>query len=683
MAERIIHLLTEQLASQIAAGEVVERPASALKELVENALDAGAHLVSVELERGGGAMLTVTDDGCGMGREDAILALRRHATSKIRDAADLTAIRTLGFRGEALAAIASVARIVLRTRRPGDDHGVELLASGGEIERVGVCAIAPGTRIEVRDLFFNTPARLKFLKTVATEQGAAIAAVQRLALANYRVAFSLSGDGRKLIAAPRARAPLERLRQLFGAKLAERMLAFDYRAGGARAWGLAATSQESFATPRMVFSFVNGRAVRDRILARAIAQAYQTLIPRGRHPAVALFVELRAEEVDVNVHPMKTEVRFRHAGALFELVYHALRVRLSDQTAASGGGAHPTAGPIGASNRIGESGGRPLRLVADPPVTSKSVQHPLGLGYRGAVKCEPAGEAGNGESHHRGVAHGWGGGPVDDESIGAARNGAADGCAVNGVPDDGSGGAVDSAGAAESVLSGDRSAAPELSLPELSPPRTEVSPQAAPGMIRPGGAPVPRYSELRMLGQLFAGYIVLEDDDGLVLVDQHAAHERVTFERLSAQLRAGGVRSQALLTPATLELGPARAAQVLAGLAELGAIGFELEPFGPSTLLLKGVPAVFGAAGGMALLTDLLDGIGENGLRARGADAFEDLLKRLACHGSVRVGRVLAPGEISALLAELDATAFKSNCPHGRPVHIRFPRGQIERLFRR
>jgi DNA mismatch repair protein MutL len=701
---RIIHILPERVASQIAAGEVVERPASTLKELVENALDAGARTVSVELERGGGALIAVGDDGCGMGREDATLALRRHATSKIRDAADLTVIRTLGFRGEALAAIASVARMTLRTRRPADDHGVAIAATGGEIERVEACAMAPGTRIEVRELFFNTPARLKFLKTVATEQGAAAVALQRIAIANYRVAFTLTGDGRSLIALPRAAAPLERLRQLCGAKLAERMLGFDYRTGAGRAWGLAATSQESFATPRMVFTFVNGRAVRDRLLARAITQAYQTLLPRGRHPAVVLFVELRAEEVDVNVHPMKTEVRFRHAGALFELVYHALRARLSDQTVAGSGGDRQTAaggtnqtaaggtnqsaasgddqsaGAVGEDQQTAACGGRnddpdtiggnpraadhrssglrerPLRLVADVPIIS-NVQRALGLGYGGGGRAAAAGSgnggrAGSGESLSDGSASG---------NDGADRGGA-----VHRI--------INGAGMAQPAAPRASDGAAEIGIEQPTGQWTGTASR---------GAPVPRYAELKVLGQLFAGYIVLEDGDGLLLVDQHAAHERVTFERLSAQLRAGGVRSQALLAPATLELPPARAAQVAAGLAELGAIGFELEPFGPSTLLLKGVPAVFGAEGGLRLLTDLLDGIGEGGLGGRGAGAFEDLLKRLACHGSVRVGRVLAPGEIAALLAALDATPFKSNCPHGRPVHIRFGRNQIERLFRR
>ena len=650
MTQRIVHILAEQVASQIAAGEVVERPASALKELVENALDAGARNITVEIERGGAGLIAVADDGCGMGREDAILALRRQATSKIRDAADLAAIRTLGFRGEALAAIASVARMVLRTRRDADDHGVEIVASGGEIERVEAWAMAPGTRIEVRELFLNTPARLKFLKTVATEQGAAAEAIQRLALANFSVAFALIADGRKLATTPRATSLRERMRQLFGAKMADQMIAFDHRAGTARAWGLAATSQESFATARMVFTFVNGRAVRDRILARAIAQAYQSLLPRGRHPAVALMVELRPEEVDVNVHPMKTEVRFRNTGALFELAYHALRARLADQTAGGGelhtaDGGEPGSVAVGDGPRLAAAalanraasgpdatpapanayGDRPLRLVADAPA-ARLEQRALGLGYGGAPRAAVA-EAGFARA--------------------AAGSGAAAGAALDG-------------------------AAP-----------------AANGMR---AAPIPRYSELRVIGQLFAGYIVLEDssaiaDDGLILVDQHAAHERVTFERLKHEMRAGGVRTQALLAPVPLELALGRAAQVIAGLAELRAIGFELEQFGASTLLLKAVPAVFGANGdGLRLLADVIEGMGEAGGRSRGAhevSAIEDLLKRLACHGSVRVGRMLAADEIAALLVALDATPFKTNCPHGRPVHIRFARGAIERLFRR
>ncbi|MGA8795198.1 DNA mismatch repair endonuclease MutL, partial [Candidatus Binatus sp.] len=332
MPEHIVHILPEQVASQIAAGEVVERPASAVKELIENSLDAGARSVSVEILGGGSALIAVGDDGSGMTRADAILSLRRHATSKIRSAADLSAIRTLGFRGEALASIASVSHLRMQTRRAADEHGVEVAAEAGNIEDTRTCAMAAGTRIEVRQLFFNTPARLKFLKTLATEQGAIAEAFQRIALANHRIAFRLTADGRTIFDLPRANSVLERFRQVLGPRIASRMLAFDLDRPGVRAQGLAATSQESFATGRMIFTFVNGRSVRDRVLIRAIEQAYQTLIPRGRHPAALLFVNMRHEDVDVNVHPMKTEVRFRNGGAVFDVVYHAIRDRLADQT---------------------------------------------------------------------------------------------------------------------------------------------------------------------------------------------------------------------------------------------------------------------------------------------------------------------------------------------------------------
>jgi DNA mismatch repair protein MutL len=624
MAERIVHILPERVASQIAAGEVVERPASALKEMVENSLDAGARAISIEIEHGGAELIAVGDDGCGMGREDAMLSLRRHATSKIRDAADLIAIRTFGFRGEALASMASVARLRLQTRRAADAHGVELIVEGGEGGPARACAMAAGTRIEVRDLFFNTPARLKFLKTMATEQGAAAEAVQRLALGNYTVAFRLEADGRTLFDLPRAASALERMRQIFGTRIAAQMIPFEFARAGMRAWGLCAKSQESYPTPRLMLTFVNRRTIRDRVLMRAITQAYQTLIPRGRYPAAALFLELSPEEVDVNVHPMKTEVRFRRAGAVFELVYHALRSRLADQGAEAApdvavgdvagvavsiaaetpgvgaAAAWPAAtmpSAIMAPITVDGAPERPLRLVADAVVAPRESQPPLGLGF----------------------------------GRGADRNTAI----------------VSATG------------------------------------ITAGRVAAPAYAGLRVLGQIFAGFVALEGEDGLILIDQHAAHERVTFEKLRAELHAGGIRVQPMLTPATIELNPARAAQVTAALPELRAIGFELEPFGPATVLLKGAPAVFGAEGGVRLLTEMIDSIGDNGLRTPGEGAFEELLKTLACHGSVRAGRTLEMREIVELLTELDRTEFKTNCPHGRPVHIEFRRGQIERMFRR
>jgi DNA mismatch repair protein MutL len=610
VSDHIVHILPEQVASQIAAGEVVERPASAVKELVENSLDAGARSVSVEILGGGSALIAVADDGCGMTRADAILSLRRHATSKIRSAADLSAIRTLGFRGEALASIASVSHLRMQTRRAADEHGVEVAAEAGNIEDTRTCAIAAGTRIEVRQLFFNTPARLKFLKTLATEQGAIAESFQRVALANHHVAFRLTADGRVIFDLPRANSVLERFRQLFGSKLATRMLAFDLDRPGLRAQGLAASSHESFATGRMIFTFVNGRSVRDRMLIRAIEQAYQTLIPRGRHPAAMLFVDMRPEDVDVNVHPMKTEVRFRNGGAVFDVVYHAIRDRLADQT---------------------DSASAAATVDAPAPFTDDAAM--------GLITMSPKG--------------------AQDRSDDRAPSMRSD-TPLRLVPD----AAVEKAFQRPLTLAYDRDA------------------RIGPTALAPA-APIPMYSRLRVIGQIFAGYIALETEEGLLLIDQHAAHERVTFEKLRRELRDGGIRTQAMLAPVPVELNPARASQVQAALTEIRAMGFEVEPFGPTTLLLKGAPAVFGPEGGAKLLGDMIESMGDAGFRGGGEAAFENWLKQLACHGSVRVGRVLELAEIHSLLAELDRTEFKTNCPHGRPVHIQFGRGQIERMFRR
>jgi DNA mismatch repair protein MutL len=622
MRLRTIHILPEQVASQIAAGEVVERPASAIKELVENSLDAGAHSVLVEIERGGTASIIVADDGCGMSREDALLSIRRHATSKVRAAADLIAIRSFGFRGEALASIASVAELRLQTRCADDASGVELLVNAGDVEQTRECALAPGTTIQVRNLFFNTPARLKFMKTEATEQGAAAEVLQRLALANRRVAFHFTANNRRIFELPRAASLLERMRDLYGAKLAERMLPFAQGNGSVRIGGLASMSHESLAAPRLIFTYVNNRPVRDRMLMRAIARAYETLLPRGRHPVVALFIELPPEEVDVNVHPMKTEVRFRRGGQLFELVYLVLRERLKEQTSVEqttpsvAGTFSPSSGPATApsgwishgqqsvesssiqfsaaaeaprSDAVAE---RPLRLIPDS-ISTQTVQVPLRLGF--------------GHS--------------------------------NGAPDQGNGSVA--------------------------------------------ARPVPRYSGLRVIGQLFAGFIALEGENGLILVDQHAAHERVTFEQLRREFRAGGIYVQPMLTPVPLDLNPARVARTIALLPELRAMGFEVEPFGSAAVLLKGAPAVFAPSDSLKLLSDMLDSMGENGFRIDSQGALEEWLKTLACHGSLRVGRVLEMREIRSLLEQLDRTEFKTNCPHGRPVYVEFGRSQLERMFRR
>jgi DNA mismatch repair protein MutL len=379
------------------------------------------------------------------------------------------------------------------------------------------------------------------------------------------------------------------------------------------------------------------------VLQRAVQQAYDTLIPRGRYPATAVFVEMRPEDVDVNVHPMKTEVRFRNSGAVFEAVYHALRARLADQTADRTLGGAPEGAAFAVAQRPEAIGALivpsdsipPLRLVPDAPSGARAEQRALGLGAPGPKwNSSTAAE----------VAALYDA-PARDELSGALAP-----AAING------GAQV---------------------IPLVHPHGNQIPDKQIPDKQ------IPMYSRLRVVGQLFAGYIALESDDGLILVDQHAAHERVTFEKLRAELHAGGIRVQAMLTPVPIELNPARAPQVYQTLGEFRAMGFELEPFGPATLLLKGAPAVFGADGGARLLVEMIDAMGEDGFRLGSATAFEDLLRQLACHGSVRVGRVLREPEISALLEELDRTEFKTNCPHGRPVHIQWGRGLIERMFRR
>jgi DNA mismatch repair protein MutL len=622
MELRTIHILPEQVASQIAAGEVVERPGSAIKELVENSLDAGAHSILVEIQQGGTASIIVADDGGGMSREDALLSIRRHATSKVREAADLTAIRTFGFRGEALASIASVAELRLQTRRSEDACGVELLVNAGDIEQARDCALAPGTTIQVRSLFFNTPARLKFMKTAATEQSAAAEVLQRLALANRRVAFRFTADSRRIFELPRASSLLERMRNLYTAKLAERMLPFEYGNGSVRISGLTSMSHESLATPRLVFTYVNNRPVRDRMLMRAIARAYETLLPRGRHPVVALFIELPPEEVDVNVHPMKTEVRFRRGGQVFELVYFVLRERLKEQTT-----------QVAASSF--SAAGEPATSLTSPS-----------SGLCDGEKQEPV---------------------VSDSILFSSTAGALGSDAVAERP---------------LQLIPDSIATRAVQVPlRLGFAHTNSGPGQDKGDI--AGRPVPRYSSLRVIGQLFAGFVALEAEDGLILVDQHAAHERVTFEQLRREFRAGGICVQPMLTPVPLDLNPARMARTIALLPELRAMGFEVEPFGSAAVLLKGAPAVFAPGDSLRLLSDMLDSMGENSFRIDSQGAIEEWLKTLACHGSLRVGRVLEMREITSLLEQLDRTEFKTNCPHGRPVYVEFGRSQLERMFRR
>ncbi len=621
--EGIVHVLDEQVASQIAAGEVVERPASVVKELIENALDAGAKRITIDIAGGGRELVRVSDDGCGMSPRDAEMCLRRHATSKIRTIKDLDNISTFGFRGEALASIASVSRLELRTRRPQDEFGFVVRAVGGEGVEAAQCAMAPGTQVEARDLFFNTPARLKFLKSAIAEHAAITDCVERLALCRPDVSFRLNNNQRERLDFPRASSLLERIRQVFGDKFANELVSFKFAAERLLVRGFASRPTLSFASSRMMFVFVNGRPVRDKLLSRAVVQAYAGLLPRDRFPAVALFVDLPAHEVDVNVHPMKLEVRFRYPGAIFEASYRALRDALAGQEAATDG------------DDLDVTHLGPLVCSAETEVRGSASDKAEGTSSGAQLLSAPPSQPGLRL--------------VVDRSPGQV-----------------------SAPQRASVSSSYAFSPALLNMPN----RTEAIDQPS----------VPTsfsFAELRLLGQLLASYIVLEGHDGLLLVDQHAAHERITYEKLRAEFKSGGIKIQPRLVPYPLEVSGELALEVTSAVSAFRTLGFDLEAFGGRTVVLRGSPALFGPEEGVRLFRDLLDSVGSDGFAVDNLAACEAKLKLLACHGSIRAGKTLSQEEMAALLRELDQTPFNTNCPHGRPVFVRFGLNQIERLFRR
>jgi DNA mismatch repair protein MutL len=586
MASARIRLLPETTANRIAAGEVVERPAAAVKELVENALDAGATRIAVSLEEGGIGRILVEDDGSGMSAEDLDLAVERHATSKLPEEAALFRIASLGFRGEALPSIGAVARLTL-TSRNGSGAAHAISVEGGRKSAVVPAAGPPGTRVEVRDLFFATPARRAFLKSPRSEAEAAVDAVRRLALAWPGVAFRVELDGRLALSLP-AQPRDARIAALLGAEFAAAALPVEAMRGDLRLSGLAAAPTHTRATAEHQHLVVNRRPVRDPQLRAALRLAYRELIPRGRHPAAALFLDLPPEQVDVNVHPMKTELRFRDAEGVRGLLISALR-----RTLAVGVGELPQARPEAPATGFAES--------APPPILP-----------------------------------GW-------------------------------------------------SPAPARSPPRSSMPRLPLG-FAAP---QPAPPPLPELSAEegplgRPLAQLLSTYILAEAPDGaLVLVDQHAAHERLTHEALKAQLAEGAVRSQPLLLPAVVERPAADIARLLEAAPALARLGLEIEGFGPGAVLVRALPALLGNPDPAPLLADLAEELAESGEGLALADRLDAAIARLACHGSIRAGRRLAPAEMAALLRRMEATPRAATCSHGRPTFIRLDQAALEKLFGR
>ena len=604
-----VRQLSEAVVNRIAAGEVVERPASVVKELVENALDAGAHRIDVLTDGGGRRLICVTDDGEGMTRADLALAVERHATSKLADD-DLVSIRTLGFRGEALPSIGAVARLTIATRHAGEPHAWGIEVDASVKSEVKPAALGEGTRVEVRDLFHATPARLKFLKLDRTEAEAVREVVRRLAMSRPDVAFTLAGEERApatfAAALPGAAGRLARLGDVLGADFRANAVEIAAEREGVVIDGYAALPTLTRANALGQYLFVNGRPVRDKLLLGAVRGAYADYLPRDRHPVLALFVTLPAREVDVNVHPAKAEVRFRNAGLVRALIVHALKAALGRE-----------------GTRAATTGGS-ATIAAFRPARSFP--------------------------HSRGGNAGW------DWRRSLA---APDAARVAAMPL--------RAGLAEAAQAAFDTGMPAADLHDAA--------DAAPETLNhPLGA---------ARAQVHETYIVAQTQDGLVIVDQHAAHERIVYERLKAALEKSGVARQILLIPEIVELDEADVGRLAARAEELVRYGLVLEAFGPGAVALRETPSLLGEIDGAGLVRDLAEHMSEWDETLPLERRLMQVASSMACHGSVRAGRRLKPEEMNALLREMEATPNSGQCNHGRPTYVELKLADIERLFGR
>jgi DNA mismatch repair protein MutL len=625
--------------NRIAAGEVVERPASVVKELIENALDAGARRIDVLTDGGGRRLIRIADDGAGMTRTDVTLAVERHATSKLDDD-DLHAIRTLGFRGEALPSIGAVARLAITTRHAGEPHAWAIGVDAGAKSEVRPAALGAGTCVEVRDLFYATPARLKFLKTDRTEAEAIRDAVRRLAMSRPDVGFTLAGEERAQVtwaaALPDAPGRLVRLGDVLGAEFRANAVAIAAGREGFSLAGFAGLPTYSKANALSLYLFVNGRAVRDKLMLGAVRAAYADYLPRDRHPVVALFVTLDPREVDVNVHPAKTEVRFRDAGLVRSMMVGALRDALARE-----------------SGRAASTGGT-ASVAAFRPGAPRPNAPPMRWGERSSA--ERAWSPGLAQSA----------GPVFENPAAAlagfsAAPQAAYEAGVQAVWDAAQDGFRDGAQAAF----------------DAGPPSADARAAANAGadlIERPLGA---------ARAQVHETYIVAQTRDGMVIVDQHAAHERLVYERMKAALEKSGVARQILLIPDIVELDECDVERLAARADELARFGLVLEAFGPGAVAVRETPSLLGEIDSGALVHDLADHMAEWDEALPLERRLMHVAATLACHGSVRAGRRLKPEEMNALLREMEATPNSGQCNHGRPTYVELKLADIERLFGR
>lgn len=605
-----IRRLPETLVNRIAAGEVVERPASALKELIENAIDAGASRISVRLVSGGIDLIEVSDDGSGMSPDDMALALERHATSKLPDEA-IEKVVTLGFRGEALPSIASVSRLTLESR-VSDADGWYRSVDNGQLISEGPSALPPGTKVRVEGLFEKIPARRKFLRTPRSEYAAALDTVRRLAMANPSIAFSLEHDGRITLQVQGEQNRPQRVAALTDRALADNSVIIELEREGIRLGGVAGLPTFNRGVADHQYLFVNGRPVKDRLLVGAVRGAYADLLARDRHPVVALFVDLPGEMVDVNVHPAKTEVRFREPGMVRGLIVSGLKRALDE----AGFRSVQRPNPAALGNWQVEKPSpvpRPSGLF-DRPTTPYFAPHSPDAALATAVH-----DAVQPYSSEQAV------GPVQDDYLIAAR--------------------------------------------------AEVALEAVP-QVRQFPLGVAR-------GQVAQTYIVAEAEDGLVIVDQHAAHERLVLERMRKGVEGQGVPRQGLLLPEVIELDEAACDRLETRSEELLSFGLEIERFGPGAILVRSTPAMLGSGDITALLQDLGDELGAFDEALSLKERIDHVAATMACHGSVRAGRVLSVTEMNALLREMEVTPHSGQCNHGRPTWVKLAHSDIEELFGR
>ncbi len=649
-----IRVLPENLANQIAAGEVVERPASVIKELVENSIDAGASRLQIDVELGGRRLIRIIDDGAGMIRDDSILAFERHATSKIYTLEDLAAIATLGFRGEALASIASVAKVELLTKTAADDVATRVTVEGGRLLDMKDAARDTGTTITVRDLFFNTPARRKFMRSEATENYHLTSVVTHYALAHPEIAFTLTNNGREVLRASPARDLRERAFQIFGAGLLESLLPVD---GGrefvAKVTGFVSAPRERRTTRDSQFFFVNGRFVRDKTITGGLLEGYRSVLPHGVYPVAFIFVEISPEEVDVNVHPAKTEVRFRRSEAVKEVIAEAVR------------GALANAGVV----------------------TETAVLEPVAERLFVSQDSEPLAIFIRDEQPSIGFGIDAGHGNAGNSVFGTAM--------AQAVPEAGLDGSVSDTGttdtgevqfdAADSADFGRTVARVSEDTATPAPAGYQILPPVNSAAKLAASVPVEEISssKIRIVGQLHDSFIIAVDDEGLLLIDQHVAHERILFDKFRKSETDRGIESQNLLLPETIDLSPAQSEAFRLIEGDLESLGFGLMKLSGRTVAIKSVPTDLPASEARNLFSEILDTVDAEKKGSPKSTLRDDIAASLACKAAVKINMKLTMEKMQWLIDRLLVTTSPTTCPHGRPVILRLSMKDIERGFHR